>query len=323
MAFLGADWSYARPGGAACAAAGVKSVGRYLAPFGDGREIEKDEYDDLTAHGITVWFVREGAANSLLDGYALGVSHAQTAVANLARLGLKDQVVYAAADFDVQPSQYAACDDYMRGFASVIGLERTGIYAGMRYINHCRDTLAKWYWQAGATSWDHGETGMVHIQQTTQNPPLPGTDHNYIYTDAHGQVGSAVPVEEDEEDMSYSLVPSAQDGTVFLLSQVSGNRYGVSSMYHVSLLQRAKKNDVNDKMLPGELDIVHNYLQLVNPSVTIDQSAVSASITAALKDAKVSVDPATIETAVKAAQSDNRAALVKAINDDAAKRAAE
>jgi hypothetical protein len=182
----------------------VKSVGRYLAPLGDGRQIEKDEYDDLTAHGITVWFVREGAANSLLDGHALGVSHANSAVANLARLGLKDQVVYAAADFDVQPSQYAACDDYMRGFASVIGLERTGIYAGMRYINHCRDTLAKWYWQAGATSWDHGETGMVHIQQTTKAPPLPGTDHNYIYTDSHGQVGSAdADTKQGDSDMKY------------------------------------------------------------------------------------------------------------------------
>jgi hypothetical protein len=226
MSELGLDYSYARPGGAALAAAGVKAVGRYLAPDGDGREIEKPEYDDLVANGIKVWFVREGAADGMLGGFAKGVSDAQVAVANLARLGLSDQVVYAAADWDVLDSQFGVCDDYMRGFASVVGSERTGIYAGLHLMNHLHSVgLAVWFWQAGATSWNHGEDAQmtVHLEQTTNVPPFPGTDHNYIYTANYGQAGGAVvPAEIGDESMKIITVPS---GTIALVGEYESTVY--------------------------------------------------------------------------------------------------
>jgi len=202
---LGADYSWARPGGAALAVAGVRSVGRYLADEGDGREIELEEYQDLTAHGITVWFVREGYANGILDGHDKGVADAQIAVANLARLGLAGQVVYAACDFDIGhdpdlgswQAQFDAGTAYMQGFRSVIGDTKTGIYGGMEFINHCRDGgLAGWFWKAAASSWDHGQGGAVHIEQTTQSPPVAGSDHNIIWVDNHGQAGYAPAPEE-------------------------------------------------------------------------------------------------------------------------------
>lgn len=220
MAQLGADWSAARPGGAATRNAGIVGVGRYLTSPGDWRAIEKSELDDLLAHGINVWFVREGSANGMLGGYSQGVYDAQVAVSHLRnRLGIQgNQVIYAAADFDVQGYQFGACDDYMRGFASVIGLPYTGIYAGMYYINHCRDAgLANWFWKAAASSWDHGQGGAVHIEQTTKTPPLPGTDHNYIYTVNYGQIGSGPSSQEDDDmaiwasvddwNMSFFVVP--------------------------------------------------------------------------------------------------------------------
>lgn len=275
MTELGLDYSYARPGGAALAAAGVKAVGRYLATYGDGREIEKPEYDDLVANGVGVWFVREGAAIGMLGGYAKGVSDAQIAVANLARLGLSNQVVYAAADWDVLDSQFGVCDDYMRGFASVIGAERTGIYAGLHYMNHAHAAgVAAWFWQAGATSWNHGEGAQmtVHLEQTVQQPPIAGTDHNFIYTANFGQVGASDEPRE-EEDMSYSFVKDAKSGTVFVCSLVTGNYAGMSSAYHWSLLQRLQKNDGNDPMLVGELDICRAYLRAINPPAQGGSSA--------------------------------------------------
>lgn len=220
MADLGADYSFARPGGAALKAAGVTSVGRYLGVPRDGRQIEKPEYDDLTGHGLSVWFVREGAASGMLGGRAKGVSDATIAVANLERLGLPGSVVYAAADWDVQDSQFGACDEYLRGFASVVGATRTGIYGGLHYLNHAHAAgLAAWFWQAGATSWNHRESPAmtVNIEQTTRTPPCPGTDHNFIYTKNHGQAGAAVPEEEDDmkligirnHDGSLGLIDSA------------------------------------------------------------------------------------------------------------------
>lgn len=207
MTSLGADYSWARPGGAALAAAGVKAVGRYLAS--DGRGITAAEYQDLTAHGIGVWLVREGAANGMLGGFAKGVADAQIAVQQIAAVGLPaDSLVYAAADWDVQDSQFPACDDYMRGFASVLGANRTGIYAGLHYMNHAHAMrLAVGFWQAGATSWNHGEAAQMPVQfiQTTKTPPLPGTDHNYIndLTTLAG-AGAVTPITETDDDEMIS-----------------------------------------------------------------------------------------------------------------------
>ena len=181
---LGADYSEARPTPQQLLDAGVKHVGRYLAPEGDGREIEADEYNALIAAGINVWFVREGAATGMRGGYAKGVTDAQIAVANLQRIGApSNSIVYAAADWDVQESELGVCDAYMRGFASILGQNLVGIYGGMYYLNHCRaNNLAVAFWKAAATSWDHGETGPVDIEQTTDTPPVPGTDHDNVYT---------------------------------------------------------------------------------------------------------------------------------------------
>lgn len=211
MPSLGVDYSYARPGGAVLARLGVKGAGRYLADQGDGRQIERPEFDDLTRNGVAVWFVREGAATGMLGGQGKGVSDARIAVGNLARLGLNDQVVYAAADWDVTAAQFPACDDYMAGFASVIGAERTGIYGGLYYLNHCHQAgLAKWFWQAGATSWNHGQKPAmtVHLEQTVRTPPAPGTDHNFIYTDDYGQAGPRLTdLTTQEDDMIFIKSP--------------------------------------------------------------------------------------------------------------------
>jgi hypothetical protein len=191
------------------AAAGVKAVGRYLAE--DGRGITAAEYQDLQAHGIRVWLVREGAASGMLGGFAQGVSDAQLAQAQIAAAGLPaDSLVHAAADWDVQDSQFAACDDYMRGFASVLGVNRTGIYAGLHYMNHVHAAgLAVGFWQASATSWNHGEQAQMPVQyvQTTNTPPLPGTDHNYI-NDMTTVAGAAT---QGDDELSAADVKAITD----------------------------------------------------------------------------------------------------------------
>jgi hypothetical protein len=194
---LGADYSWARPGGATLAAAGVKAVGRYLAT--DGRGITAAEYQDLTAHGIGVWLCREGGSSGMLNGYGQGVADAQIAVQQIAAAGLPaDSIVYATADFDVSSAQFPACDAYMQGFTSVLGtVARQGIYGGLHYMNHVNAAgLAVGFWQAGATSWNHGESPQmpINFEQTTNTPPVAGTDHNFIYNFTTTAGGNATPL---------------------------------------------------------------------------------------------------------------------------------
>jgi hypothetical protein len=212
MTALGADYSYARPGGAALVRAGVKGVGRYLAT--DGRGLTASEYQDLKSHGLLVWVVREGAASGMLGGFAQGVIDARIAAQQIAAVGLPaDTVVHTAADWNVQSSQFAACDAYHDGFASVLGgYDRVGAYGGLHWLNHVHSVgKAVSFWQAGATSWNHGEAAQMPIQfeQTTATPPLPGTDHNYIH-DAGMAFLNATPITiaaAKEED--YSMTQGA------------------------------------------------------------------------------------------------------------------
>ena len=184
------DFSYARPGSAALNAAGVTSVGRYLAT--DGRGITLAEFNDYTSRGISVWFIKENAARGMLNGYGQGVADAQWAENQMNALGVSGAPIYFTADFDVLSSQFPACDAYLNGAASVIGLARVGIYAGLHYLNHAVN-LASYYWKTAANSWDHGETATIqlHLTQTLDAVPIPGTDYNIIGRPYHGQVTSA------------------------------------------------------------------------------------------------------------------------------------
>lgn len=212
MADLGADYSWARPGGAGLSAAGVKAVGRYVDD--DPRGITAAEYRDLSVHGVGVWLVRESAAAAMLAGYARGVADAQGAQQQINAAGLPaNSIVHAAADWPVSASQFPRCDDYLRGFASVLGVNRTGIYGGLYYLNHAHAAgLAVSFWQAGATSWNNGETPQmpINFEQTTRTPPVPGTDHNFIYD------LTATTLEEDmpltAADMNLLLNHAAFDG---------------------------------------------------------------------------------------------------------------
>lgn len=108
--------------------------------------------------------------------------------------------------------------------------------------------------------------------------------------------------EQEEEPMSYSIVPVV-DGGIDVLSLVTGDHVRIANPYHVTLLQRARKNESDDPMLGAELAIVGGYLTAINDlkvdgqaladalskvdvgTVTLDQvrTAVADAITAAAR----------------------------------------
>jgi hypothetical protein len=102
--------------------------------------------------------------------------------------------------------------------------------------------------------------------------------------------------EPEEEDMSYSII-NTTDGKIMLVSLVTGKRAHIGSPYHVTLLQRQRKNDPVDVMLEAELDVTGAYLLAVNPPVnaTVD----TAALAAALGKIDAAQDAAVVKQAVK------------------------
>lgn len=151
----GIDFSWARPGGAAIAAAGKKFVMRYLYPDGQGgKGLDASEVADYRNHSLLIGVVYESSANRALAGFAAGAADARTSVAQLAALGMSGTVVYFGVDFDVT-SQMATVKDYLSGAASVLGKTRTGVYGEFDVIEQCVGVVCDYGWQTYA--WSRGK----------------------------------------------------------------------------------------------------------------------------------------------------------------------
>ena len=169
----GVDYSYARPDPAVLLAAGKTFAGRYVVgPLrrSDGtlnpKLLTAAEVQALHGGGIDIFLLAEYGASSALAGRSLGVSHAQEAQARLAVIGAPlDSVLYTAVDFDCLFTQWPTVRDYLAGFASVVGLSRTGVYGGIRVMQWAaRDQAASWFFQTYA--WSAGQWfGYNHIEQ--------------------------------------------------------------------------------------------------------------------------------------------------------------
>ena len=183
------DFSYARPGGATLTANGITSVGRYLGT--DGRCITPGELNDYLTNEISVWFIKENSSRGMLNGYNQGYSDAQAAQQQLNVLGQPNAVVYFTADFDIQPYQFTAGDQYLTGAGNIIPVSRLGLYAGNDYLNHAA-RLVTYRWKTASSSFDHGQTANVpvHLIQTTNATLIPNTDYDIIVIADHGQVGA-------------------------------------------------------------------------------------------------------------------------------------
>lgn len=150
----GIDYSFARPDPAMLASRGIRHAGRYLWPNTKG--ITRGEHASLVEHGIAVWFIYEADGRELLGGYDAGVDRAQKAEALLHELGLSGYPIYVNVDFDAQPHQFPVILDALRGVNSVIGLERTGLYAGINPLRAAFDAgVIAWGFQTYA--WSRGQ----------------------------------------------------------------------------------------------------------------------------------------------------------------------
>lgn len=193
MALHGLDYAGGRPGGAAIKAAGYGFVCRYLVSGGTslpGKLLTLAEYADLQRNGISVAVNFETTADRMKAGYTAGVSDAHAADAMARAVGHPpDRPIFFSADWDATPADQAEIDDYLRGCASVIGIDRVGIYGGYWVVKRCLDNhTATWAWQTMA--WSGGQQDpRAHILQHIDTAVIGGVecDINEALQDDFGQ----------------------------------------------------------------------------------------------------------------------------------------
>lgn len=183
MTIFGVDYSSGRPSSTALESAGVKFVARYIGStvHGTGRSSKWLTAAEAKAHhdaGRAVVVVFETTAQRAESGHSAGIADAHTAVAELAYCGLPaDLPVYFAVDYDTTVGPNVT--GYFQGVASVLGLARTGAYAGYKVIKALLDKkLIAWAWQTYAWSggkWDD----RAHLQQYSNNHTIGGASVDY------------------------------------------------------------------------------------------------------------------------------------------------
>jgi peptidoglycan hydrolase-like protein with peptidoglycan-binding domain len=193
----GVDYSFSRPDPAMLASRGVKLAGRYLwaEKYQDGRTnkgIGPSELAALTAAGIDVFFIYEEDGKELLGGFDAGVRVAKAAEGFLNRLGLRWFPIYFNVDYDAPATDMPKILAALDGIASVIGLDRTGLYAGLGPLKAAFDAgkirwgFQTYAWSGGAwdsraqlQQWSNGQWGgsvdftRAMVGEYGQNPVIP------------------------------------------------------------------------------------------------------------------------------------------------------
>ncbi len=191
----GVDYAWGRPSLSGLKADGYEFVVRYLSYDTTGKNLSPGEAQAIIGAGLDVVSNLEWGAQDALQGYNLGVQHAQAADSQARADGMPSgRPIYFSIDFDAQPSQQGAINAYFDGVASVIGRDRTGAYGGYGVISRLFDDgKIAWGWQTYA--WSYGQwDSRAHLRQI-QNGIGPGgeMDKDQAMTADFGQWGATPP----------------------------------------------------------------------------------------------------------------------------------
>lgn len=209
---LGVDFSFARPDLEKLKRQGMVPVGRYLwsPKYDDGRTnkgISGAEYGELRGGGRLPFFYYEESADDPIIGFDEGVRQAKAAEAHRIREGLPALRIHFPADREIAPEELPGIVAGLRGAASVVGLERTGIYGGYSVVKAAFDAgvisgaVQTYAWSLGADGyiqwdsratlrqWSNGQWGdsvdfvWAMAEEFGQNPGAPTPDPGTVTVD--------------------------------------------------------------------------------------------------------------------------------------------
>jgi len=203
------DYSAGVPSAAIVKALGYVGAVRYLKKSGPSsvHTLTANEYRDYVNHGLTVALIYEAPqANRMLSGYDAGLVDGRWADNQTADLNIFPRCIYAACDFDVQPSQYNICREYLLGFVHGTGTY-IGLYGGYNAIQNLRPIEGlTYYWQTSA--WSGGKIHpLADIYQygkdTIQSIQC---DVSRIVTPDWGQQPYSIPVGDSMSTQDVSKI---------------------------------------------------------------------------------------------------------------------
>jgi hypothetical protein len=202
----------------------VTFVCRYLS-HSAGKNLTRKEADTLTAGGIWMAVVWETTADRALSGKAGGIADAKEALRQATVCGMPDdRPIYFAVDWDASASQQSAINQYLIGCASVLGVDRVGLYAGYGPITRAFSAgVIAWGWQTYA--WSGGELSTkAQLYQYSNGHTVGGIgcDYNHGLHDDFGQwkVGESFMAISDADALKIAkavwgtdnIIPAADSG---------------------------------------------------------------------------------------------------------------
>ncbi len=183
-------------------AAGAVGSIRYVSdrrPGGNwmlGKPIELPEARDLYSNGLKIvscyQYGKEGTAD-WLGGQNAGVAHAKRGwQLHQAAGGPVAAPIYASIDDDPSYEQYKAqVAPYLRGWESVLGHQRMGVYANSKTIDWAlQDHLGSYFWQhnwGSPKGFTHPAANLHQVEIDKRSVGGVGVDTNHIVKPQFGQ----------------------------------------------------------------------------------------------------------------------------------------
>jgi peptidoglycan hydrolase-like protein with peptidoglycan-binding domain len=208
-------------------AAGVQFVCRYLSG-GTSKDICQEELDNYKNAGIAV--VLNWETDGQMPDETQGVADAQAAQQEAASLGEPDAPIIFSADFDPASDGVDGILAYMRGVASVLGKDRTGLYGGMAAIEaYFNANIGTYGWQTSA--WSGGQwDSRAQLQQYNYNLVIgpAEVDQDRAMAARFGQIGPMPPSTPAPVPGNWPTVQEGSAGVVVKVLQYLLNDRGAS-----------------------------------------------------------------------------------------------
>ncbi len=189
-----------------------------------GKPIQASEATDLTGAGLQVvsnYQFGKGSTSDWLGGHDAGIKHAQRGVELHKAAGGPDAApIYVSIDDNPSADQIAnQVIPYIKAWESVIGHQRTGVYANSPTIDKLVQAgLGSFYWQHGWGTPQGYVHPAAHIRQSSiddDNVGGVGVDINDILKSQYGQWSSAgnntAPTQPGETKVDSQVSPGSLD----------------------------------------------------------------------------------------------------------------
>lgn len=157
-------------------AAGYEFVARYLVPERYAwKRLTRAEAEAITVAGMKIVSVFETAANRPAGGAAAGAVDGAEALKEAKAIGQPiGTAIYFAVDYDAQPRDYDAIEEYLRSAAYAIPGYHVGVYGSYAVVEEmARRGAAQHFWQTYA--WSRGrKSARANIWQHQNGVSLAG-----------------------------------------------------------------------------------------------------------------------------------------------------